>query len=313
MSFNQGNPPSRNEMASCLSIALHAAAEAGDAIMEIYGSAFSVEFKDDRSPLTLADRRSHEIIAGRLREGPEGCATNPVLSEEGREIPFEERRRWKDFWLIDPLDGTKEFIKRNGEFTVNIALIRGHAPVMGVVFVPAKGMFYFAAEGLGARRMDAAAFGALDLDSGDPDSRLETVLKSSVALPLEEGKGPNASGSPKAGLTIAGSRSHASEALNDFLEEMKGQYGDVQFISAGSSLKFCLVAEGKADIYPRFGPTMEWDSAAGQCIVEQAGGKVFSMEDGLPLAYNRSDLRNPFFVCEGKGVRVFNAEGGKKE
>jgi 3'(2'), 5'-bisphosphate nucleotidase len=313
MRSGQGHHFSRNEIVSCLFTALRAAEKAGEAIMEIYGSSFRVEFKDDRSPLTLADKSSHEIIAGRLRQGPAGRGELPVLSEEGREIPFEERSRWGHFWLVDPLDGTKEFIKRNGEFTVNIALIRKQAPIVGVIYVPVKEIFYFAAEGIGARKMDTASFSCLELDSGDLDRTLDAVLRNSVSLPIEAREEQHASGLRKTGLTVAGSRSHSSDAFQDFLEEMKRQYGEVEFISAGSSLKFCLVAEGRADVYPRFGPTMEWDSAAGQCIVEQAGGRVVSMDDGLPLGYNKRDLRNAFFVCEGKGARVFRPGGREKE
>ncbi len=310
--MNQERHLSRNGIVSCLFRALLAAGKAGDAIMEIYGSAFSVEFKDDRSPLTLADKNSHEIIEGLLRGGRAGCEEFPLLSEEGKEIPFEERRRWRHFWLVDPLDGTKEFIKRNGEFTVNIALIYKQVPVVGVVYVPVKGIFYFAAEGIGARRMDSGAFGNIDPGSGGIEKTLDAVLMNSAALPLERRKAPGASGPEKQRLTVAGSRSHSAAEFEDFLEELKKRYEAVEFISAGSSLKFCLVAEGKADIYPRFGPTMEWDSAAGQCIVERSGGRVASMGDGLPLAYNKRDLRNPFFVCEGKGVRAFRPGGRGK-
>jgi 3'(2'), 5'-bisphosphate nucleotidase len=309
---------SRNEIASCLLNALRAAGKAGDAIMEIYDSAFAVEYKDDRSPLTLADKNSHNIITACLNgeQGVEsltaGCGEMPVLSEEGREIPFEERGRWEHFWLVDPLDGTKEFIKRNGEFTVNIALMRKWAPVVGVIYIPVKRIFYFAALGLGARKMDAGSFGDAGLGSGGTDGTLDAVLRDSVTLPLEGREGKDTPGGEQPGLIVAGSRSHSTSEFQDFLEEMKRRYGEVEFISAGSSLKFCLVAEGKADIYPRFGPTMEWDSAAGQCIVEQAGGRVVAMDDGLPLGYNKKDLRNPFFVCEGKGVRVFSRAGREK-
>ncbi len=309
---------SRTEIASCLFSALLAAGKAGEAIMEIYGSVLSVELKDDRSPLTLADKNSHAIISDRLgmKQSAAGligeCGKFPVLSEEGREVPFEERRRWGLFWLVDPLDGTKEFIKRNGEFTVNIALIRGHAPVIGVIYVPVKGTFYFAAEGLGARKMEAAALASLDRETGGIDSKLDALLRNSVALPPEGGTGRDTRGPGRPGLIVAGSRSHSTGAFQDFLEEMRRRYGEVEFISAGSSLKFCLVAEGKADIYPRFGPTMEWDSGAGQCIVEQAGGRVVSTDDGLPLAYNKRDLRNAFFFCEGNGVRLFRPRGLEK-
>jgi len=247
-----------------LTPAIAAAREAGNAVMEVYASDFAVEHKDDKSPLTLADKRSHEIIVKRLSNIT--GKTIPILSEEGRGIPYEERKNWDYFWLVDPLDGTKEFIKRNGEFTVNIALIQGHRPVLGVIYVPVTETLYYAREGAGAYKESKG---------------------STIKLPELQTRGR---------FTIVGSRSHATPELAAFVEEMKKNHGEVDFISAGSSLKFCLVAEGKADVYPRLGPTMEWDTAAGQAIAEQAGVSVIDRETKRPLVYNKPNLLNPWFT-----------------
>ena len=241
-----------------------AAKEAGRAILEVYSSNFSVEEKQDNSPLTLADKLSHRIIAKRLSEIEGGLI--PILSEEGKEIPYETRKSWEYIWLVDPLDGTKEFIKRNGEFTINIALIRGQRPVLGVVYIPVTETLYAAYDGAGAYK---------------------EIKGRKIELPEQQMSGR---------LTIVGSRSHATEELAAFVEEMKRKYGEVDFISAGSSLKFCLVAEGKADVYPRLGPTMEWDTAAGQAIAEQAGASVVEMKTEKPLLYNKQNLLNPLFM-----------------
>jgi 3'(2'), 5'-bisphosphate nucleotidase len=298
MSHDKNIALSQERLLSCLHMASLAAKEAGDAIVGIYESAFTVALKDDKSPLTAADKRSHEIISSCLQ------GTFPVLSEEGRAVPFEERSLWKYFWLIDPLDGTKEFIKRNGEFTVNIALINGGAPVIGIIYVPVTQVLYFALAGLGAFKMENVP--ALAGWSGDRESAsaMDAFIRSSARLPLQK-TGGRFSGSQQSRLVVAGSRSHSTREFEVFLEEMKKRYREVDFISAGSSLKFCLVAEGRADIYPRFGPTMEWDTAAGQCIVEQSEGRVLSMEDGMPLSYNKADLRNVFFVCGGTDAANF--------
>jgi len=237
------------------------AREAGRVILDVYASSFSVEEKDDRSPLTEADLRSEKLIlAGLRRIAPE----IPVLSEESAQVPFGTRKKWSRLWVVDPLDGTKEFVQRNGEFTVNIALIDDHRPILGIVHAPALGRDYFACEGIGAFRSDAAASG-----------RAIRVAK--------RGTGP---------VRVVGSRSHRGSSLDDFLSRV----GPHEFVEVGSSLKLCLVAEGKADVYPRLGPTSEWDTAAGQCVLEQAGGVVLKL-DGEPLAYNaREDVLNPHFV-----------------
>ena len=240
------------------------ARKAGDAILEVYAGDFDVTEKDDQSPLTQADLASHQIISRALAGlTPE----TPVLSEESADIPYETRRLWAEYWLVDPLDGTKEFINRNGEFTVNIALIRGHQPVLGVVHVPVSGVSYYGARGEGAFKRE-----------GD-----SAPVSISTRAPAAE----------KA--VVVGSRSHANPMLAKCLESI----GPFELVSMGSSLKFCLVAEGSADLYPRLGPTSEWDTAAAQAVVEAAGGAVVGME-GDPLPYNcKDDYLNPWFLVFG--------------
>jgi 3'(2'), 5'-bisphosphate nucleotidase len=237
--------------------------ESSKAILEIYNdkNLFNVvDFKADHSPLTLADKKSHEIIASRLSAHyPE----IPILSEEGKDIPYEKRKGWEYFWLVDPLDGTKEFIKRNGEFTINIALIRNRYPVLGIIHVPFQDTTYYAIEGKGAFKI-----------AGGKESRLA----------INKNK--------QGGLTAVQSRSHASDEEEDFYRKNNVAH----FINTGSALKFCMVAEGKADIYYRHGPTMEWDTAAGQAIVEAAGGKVTVADSGERFIYNKEKLRNGGFV-----------------
>ena len=237
------------------------ARDAGRAILEVYASSFDVEEKADRSPLTEADLRSEKLIlAGLRRIAPE----IPVLSEESAQVPYATRRHWSRLWVVDPLDGTREFVQRNGEFTVNIALVDNHRPLLGVVHAPVLERDYFACEGIGAFRSDAEAAG-----------RPIRVVK----------RGAGAA-------RIVGSRSHRGSSLDGFLARV----GPHEFVEVGSSLKLCLVAEGHADVYPRLGPTSEWDTAAGQCVLEQAGGLVLRL-DGEPLTYNaREELLNPHFV-----------------
>lgn len=236
---------------------------AGRAVLDVYRRDFSITEKEDRSPLTEADLASHRIIADGLASlTPE----IPVLSEESRHTPWEERRSWETYWLVDPLDGTKEFIKKNGEFTVNIALVSGHRVELGVVHAPVLGRTFHAASGLGAF-----------VREGDGMPRSIWVSRHREGEPWR----------------VVGSRSHASPALAGFLARLGGH----ELVSMGSSLKFCLVAEGKAHVYPRLGPTSEWDTAAAQCIVEEAGGAVVTI-DGAPLLYNaKPDLLNPFFIA----------------
>jgi 3'(2'), 5'-bisphosphate nucleotidase len=270
--------------------AVAAAIEAGRAILEVYRSSdFEIEKKADKSPLTLADKRSHEKIVKRL-----GKSDIPILSEEGKDIPYEERKGWETYWLIDPLDGTKEFIKKNGEFTVNIAIIRDRKPVVGVIYVPDKNVLYFALNNLGSFKADSIdgieSINSQVIGSATESTAetIESIIDASTTLPV----GYSASRP----FTIIGSRSHASPELQAFVEEKRQEHGEVEFISAGSSLKLCLVAEGKADIYPRTGLTMEWDTAAGQAIAENAGCKVLQYDTTEPLIYNKENLLNPWFV-----------------
>jgi len=267
-----------------------AAKRAGEAILEVYDSDFAVEQKDDKSPLTLADKRSHEIIEKVLEQTVTvNNSTVPILSEEGKEIPYDERIKWEYFWLVDPLDGTKEFIKRNGEFTVNIALIHKHKPVLGIIYIPVKDVFYFASINFGTYKLKSSSILTDDLS-------IEELIDKSQRLPLNS--------NDKTTLTVIGSRSHTSEEFTEFVKQLNQKHENVEFISSGSSLKLCLVAEGKADVYPRFGPTMEWDTAAGQAIVEQAKGTVMETETNKPLNYNKNNLLNPFFIVSGQGFSL---------
>jgi 3'(2'), 5'-bisphosphate nucleotidase len=266
-----------------LAEAIVASIKAGKAILEVYYTDFSVEHKADNTPLTLADRKSHAII--------KDCLKNmgiPILSEEGREMPYAERRDWDMLWIVDPLDGTKEFVKCREEFTVNIALVRDSRPVAGVVFVPLKNSLYFAGQGLGSYKLENAQIDDVFSNSIDAETAMHTVIELSDGLPLK-----SVSDTP---FTIVGSHSHGGRELEAFVEQKRKEYDEVEFITAGSSLKFCYVAEGRADIYPRFGPTSEWDTAAGQAIVENAGGAVVDYNTGQPLVYNKEDILNPRFI-----------------
>ncbi|BAP55931.1 inositol monophosphatase [Thioploca ingrica] len=257
--------PNDFDMTALLATVNQLAQLAGKQIMEIYETDFDVEHKDDKSPLTKADMAAHNTIVKGLQET---VPRWPILSEESASIPYEERAQWPCYWLVDPLDGTREFIKRNGEFTVNIALIENHQPILGVVYVPATGVTYFAAVGQGAFKW----------------------------LPKQSPKPIRARSCPQDRLTIAGSRSHAGQSLQKFIE---GLGVEIELVSIGSSLKSCLVAEGKVDIYPRFGPTSEWDTAAAQCVVEQAGGYLTDTQL-QPLRYNtKESLINPYFLVFG--------------
>lgn len=252
--------------------------EAGKEILDVYAQDFNVEVKDDNSPLTQADQRSHNTIMKGLNEID---STIPVLSEEGREMPYSERQEWSQFWLVDPLDGTKEFIKKNGEFTVNVALIEGKYPSIGIIYAPAMDVFYFGRVGEGAYKLENATKAEV--------ANEEELLQKSVRLP-EQGE--------RQVTRAVASRSHMSEETETFIKELEAKHGDVEVVSSGSSLKFCLVAEGKADYYPRYAPTMEWDTGAGQAIVEAAGGKVTRYEDDERFYYNRENLLNGWFLVK---------------
>lgn len=265
-----------------LSLALKAAVLAGKDIMEVYSRDFNITLKDDKSPLTEADRKSHNRIAAILAD-----SGLPLLSEEGKSIPFTERNQWQRFWLVDPLDGTKEFIKRNGEFTVNIALIREGVSVMGVIYAPVMRSLYFGCEGIGSFRMEADADYLEHLVHSHHIS--DRLLEIATRLPAKENDRP---------FTVVASRSHMSDETSSFIDDLRKKYGELQMISKGSSLKLCLVAEGSADVYPRFAPTMEWDTAAGQAIASAAGCRVINARDNSPLMYNKEDLLNPWFIVQ---------------
>lgn len=257
-------------MNSLLNLAVQAAVAAGEAILKIYESGdFDVTVKGDDSPLTRADVASHEVIAAALE------ATGiPVLSEEGRDMPYAERKDWRQLWVVDPIDGTKEFIKRNGEFTVNIALVEDGLPVLGVIYVPVSRTLYAAAVGQGAWRqvVDGSA-------PWSPDA--------ATSLPAPAGDRP---------FTVVASRSHLSPETEAFIDGLREEHGTVDQVSKGSSLKLCMVAEGAADCYPRFAPTMEWDTAAGQAVCMAAGKDVIDQTTGKTMRYNRENLLNAWFL-----------------
>ena len=248
---------------------LDIAFEAGEAILAVYAQDFSVERKPDQTPLTEADLAANRVIeAGLTRLN----SAWPILSEESNAVPYDQRVAWPSFWLVDPLDGTKEFIKRNGEFTVNVALIESGRPVLGVVYAPVARLAYFAATDIGAWKQAG-------------DARPQRIAARNYA-------GGSA--------TIAGSRSHAGPNMQHFIDCVRAREGEPKTLSLGSALKTCLVAEGAADIYPRFGPTNEWDTAAAQCVLENAGGRVLDLA-GRTLAYNKPSVLNPWFIAVGAG------------
>lgn len=256
--------------------AIQASLLAGKEIMEVYNSAedVQVDYKIDDSPLTMADKKSNDVINQLLNK-----TTIPIISEENGEVDYEVRKLWKECWIVDPLDGTKEFIKRNGEFTVNIALVVNEKPILGVIYVPAVKTIYF------ANVNDKKAFKA-DLKSHD--TAIENILK--LSKPLQ----PKNNNSDR--VVVVGSRSHMNQDTLDFVANLKKAGKEVEIVSKGSSLKFCLVAEGNADTYPRYAPTMEWDTAAGQAICNSLGIKVISKATNEPLAYNKENLLNNYFL-----------------
>lgn len=263
-----------------------AACDAGQAILELYERKIEVEYKDDNSPLTEADRASNRIILAALAE----VSDDPILSEESRHLPFAERRAWDRLWLVDPLDGTKEFLKRNGEFTVNIALVAKGRPLLGVVYAPVPGTLYVGLVGEGAYitrgKNSATAAETLGSEARDPETYWERLPQ------------PRPEGSP---LRVVASRSHGNEETETFIAALQAKHGTVERVSIGSSLKICLVAAGLADVYPRIAPTMEWDTAAAQAVLEAAGGRLVAYESDKPLAYNKENLLNPYFVAYRPG------------
>jgi len=249
-----------------------AALEAGKAIMEVYETDdFGVDMKSDNSPLTKADIRAHNVIQSYLES-----TGIPVLSEEGRNIPFDERKNWEQLWIVDPLDGTKEFIKRNGDFTVNIALIENQIPIMGVVFAPAINELYFASKEEGSFHV-----------STDINVDVQALIDKAKKLPLVQ---------KRSTFRIVASRSHLSQETQDYIDKMEVKHAQVELISKGSSLKLCMIADGSADCYPRFAPTMEWDTAAGQAICLYANAHVIDWSTKESMLYNRENLLNNWFL-----------------
>jgi len=240
------------------------AREAGAEIMKIYAKDFTIEYKDDKSPLTEADIKSNDIICKALNVLYPNI---PILSEENKEVVYNERKKWDYFWLIDPIDGTKEFIKKTGEFTVNIALIHRNEPVLGVVYAPVLKDIYYAKKNKGA-------------------------FKNDDKLPLKSNAHPDKT------LKVVASVSHLSEETQAFIDNLALTTEHIEQVSKGSSLKLCLVAEGEADIYPRLGPTMEWDTGAAHAVVLESGKHVLQYDTNKPLVYNKENLLNPWFIVK---------------
>ncbi len=258
-----------------IDIAVKASLEAGEMIMEVYGErSLVVESKADNSPVTEADLRADAVIARCL--GETGL---PLLSEEGRDVPYRERRNWKRLWIVDPLDGTKEFINRSGEFTVNIALVEGGEALAGVVYAPVSDVLYTGIAGRGAWRID----GASEACVSDPFLR-----DKGVALPCVT----------RENYGIVASRSFRDKRTGNFIRQFCDRFEGTRTVTTGSSLKLCLVAEGEADIYPRFGYISEWDTAAGHAIVAASGGRVVqALDPSVPLVYNKPSHLNPWFMA----------------
>lgn len=253
---------------------LNTALRAGNAIMEVYTKDdLGVEIKQDDSPLTQADLASNRVITDALK-----TTDLPILSEEGRDIPYEERKHWDRFWLVDPLDGTKEFIKRNGEFTVNIALIENGEPIFGVIYAPEPDLMYFG----GSHKRSARLANV----SKEQEISEQFLAENTAELPAESNENDT--------FRIVASRSHRNEETEQFIAKMEQEH-NLEFVPKGSSLKFCVVAEGGADCYPRFAPTMEWDTGAGHAIAIGAGC-IATKKDGSPLVYNKENLLNPYFI-----------------
>ncbi len=250
---------------------------AGKETLRVYDSVdLGVEYKKDNSPLTEADTASHNVIVAGLEKLKIDGSVIPVLSEEGKDIPYAERSGWQKYWLVDPLDGTKEFIKRNGEFTVNIALIVNNEPAAGFVYIPVKDELYFGAEGLGSFFLKDAA-----------ETENSAVLSSARAL-----KPSDASEAVK----IVASRSHLTPETEDYINKIENRFEKVEIVSSGSSIKLCMVADGSADVYPRFAPTMEWDTAAAHGVCRFAGCRVIDAGTKKELKYNKQNMLNPWFL-----------------
>jgi 3'(2'), 5'-bisphosphate nucleotidase len=256
---------------------IHTAIRAGKAIMEVYATNFEVEIKPDQTPLTLADTQANNIIQHFLSQ-----TGIPVISEEGRTIPYHIRETWEQFWLVDPLDGTKEFVHRNGEFSVNIALIRQRNPVLGIIYAPVTDTLYWT-DDEGAFRLDHAA------GKAESNTHLPDLRQHATKLPMPR---------TDHDYTIVASRSHLTAETMNYINQVKREHNNIRIVSRGSSLKMCMVAEGQADVYPRFGQTSEWDIAAGHAIILAAGGNVVLADNPKQvLTYNKPDLQNPSFLA----------------
>ena len=260
-------------MKELLSIAIIASVEAGEAIMKVYSNKIDVVYKEDESPLTLADKNANKIINKHLVK-----SKIPIISEENKILTYEERKNWKQCWIVDPLDGTKEFIKRNGEFTVNIALIKNNKPIIGVIYVPASKTLYFTSDNSSKSYKALLKTNTIIIDE---------IFNNAVEI-FPTQKNNNI-------LRIVGSRSHLNDTTKNYISKIEKK-NKIKIVSKGSSLKFCLVAEGGAEIYPRFAPTMEWDTAAGQAICQAVGVKVIDVTTNEPLKYNKQNLLNPHFL-----------------
>jgi len=288
---------------------IHLAVHAGRAVIDIYNHAddIGLSFKDDNSPLTKADTRSHRILC-------EGLDSRyPVLSEESLQVPYSERKEWNIFWLIDPLDGTKEFIKRNGEFTINIALIVEGRPYAGFVYAPVLDICWWGIEGIGAYRISGTEKlvrysdlqrNGISKKKGNSQKTVKNIRNTDQMpagvkqehLPLARDNEPDRNGETADAVRVVASRSHLNEATQAGIEKLKERWGEITLAFSGSSLKLCRVAEGSADIYPRFGPTMEWDTAAADAVCRAAGCVVLDARTAEPLRCNKEDLHNPWFV-----------------
>jgi 3'(2'), 5'-bisphosphate nucleotidase len=262
---------------------------AGNEIIKVYQSNdFQVEMKSDKTPLTIADKNSNHVIVDGLKKI---FPKIPILSEESKKTPFQTRKEWEYLWIIDPLDGTKEFIKKNGEFSINLALVKDGTPIFGILYLPVKDILYYAVKGYGAYKKENSGI-FKRLFNSDEDKEYEKIADS-----------------PK---RIIISRSHYTEETQQFVKEIEKQFSKVQLISVGSAMKIAYLAEGKADIYPRLAPTMEWDIAAGQIVLEESGGEILDFYEKTPLIYNKENLRNPWFVAykDSNQSRVANSESG---
>jgi 3'(2'), 5'-bisphosphate nucleotidase len=258
--------------------AIRASLKAGKEILKVYNSEFEVETKSDNSPLTLADKNAHKVIVDLLKKLP-----YPILSEEGKHANYIERKKWNKLWIVDPLDGTKEFVKRNGEFTVNIALVEDNKPILGVIYIPVEEILYFASTRIGAYKIRISVSEKIEM--------LEDLISVSDKLPIY---------SNRSIFTIVSSRSHLNTETINYIDRLKNKHGKIEVIAKGSSLKFCSIAEGTADEYPRFYPTIEWDTAAGHAILNATGYGIFNIDSNNEIYYNKENLLNPSFIVRKK-------------